>query len=461
MIETTKQEIERRFNEQQEYFRSGKTLGYQARKSLLKTLKAAIKKHESKLIEALNKDLGKSEFEAYSNEIGILYKEINHSLKHLRRSMRPRNITPDLHLLPGSARIQKEPYGVTLIIAPWNYPVQLQLSPLIGAFAAGNTAILKPSELSSATAQSLTDMVKDCFDPKALCVINGGIETTSSLLGLPVDYIFFTGSVPVGKIVMKAASKRLTPITLELGGKSPVFVTPSAKLDTAAKRIAWGKYNNTGQTCVAPDYALVHRSVYDEFVDKLKKTVALFYGTNPLQSPDYGRIINQRHFDRLAEMMTPELALFGGERDRESLFIAPTAYGPVDWSHPLMADEIFGPLLPILIYDDLDQAIKEVPNRPKPLALYVFSQDKQEIKKIDRSISFGGGGINCTVLHVASTKLPFGGVGSSGMGHYHGESSFQVFSHTKSMLKQPTLLDLGLAYPHKRISLKMVKRVLR
>jgi len=443
-------------------FRKGITFPYSLRKQLLKDLYRGIQKHEESLLKALNEDLGKSEFEAFSNEIGIVYKEISHSLKHLRRWMRAKRVyPPDLHLLPGKARILREPYGVSLIIAPWNYPVQLLLSPMIGALAGGNTIILKPSELAPACSKALTDMIHDTFSDEIAEVINGGPEETTALLNLPVDHIFFTGSVPVGKIVMTQAAKRLTPVTLELGGKSPAIITPSAKLDTAARRIAWGKYNNTGQTCVAPDYVLVHRSIYQDFVNHLKSTVQQFYGEDPKSNSDLGRIINQRHFDRLSALMTREDLLFGGERDAEDLYIAPSAYGPVDWEHPLMEDEIFGPLLPIMVYEDLDQAIAMVRERPKPLALYVFSEDSHEIREVTTRISFGGGGINTTVLHVASSKLPFGGVGPSGMGDYHGEASFRAFTHQKSLLSQPAWPDMGLTYPHKKISLKLIRKVLR
>lgn len=445
-----------------EGFRSGRTLPYAQRKQLLNDLYKGLQKHEDNLLEALRKDLRKSSFEAFSNELGILYREISHSLKHLRRWMKPKRLNlPDLHLLPGKARILREPYGVCLILAPWNYPVQLLISPLIGAIAGGNTAILKPSELAPESSKALKAMISDTFDDTLVEVMEGEQETSSRLLDLPVDHIFFTGSVPVGKIVMAQAAKRLTPVTLELGGKSPAIVCESAKLDIAARRIAWGKYNNTGQTCVAPDYVLVQKSVYGEFVKELEKSVQLFYGENPQQSDDMGRIINRRHFERLSALMTTEDLLFGGEQDLEELYIAPSAYGPVGWDHPLMQDEIFGPLLPILVFEDLDEAIAMVRNRPKPLALYVFSKNRHEIMECTTRLSFGGGGINTTILHVASSKLPFGGVGPSGMGDYHGYASFQAFTHQKSLLSQPIRPDLGLAYPHKKISMKMIRRVLR
>lgn len=442
-------------------FSQGKTRSMGSRKSLLNDLYRAVKAYEAPLMQALAEDLGKSDFEGFSNEIGIVYNEISHSRRRLRRWMRPRRVVPDLHILPGKGQVIREPFGTCLIIAPWNFPVQLLLSPLIGALAAGNTVILKPSELSRSTAKVLTEMIEEYFDPALVAVVNGGPEVTTALLQLPLDYIFFTGSVPVGKIVMEAAAKQLIPLTLELGGKSPAIVTPSADLEPSVRRLAMGKFLNAGQVCVAPDYALVHRSVYPRFLELLKKTVREFYGEIPRDSGQFGRIINQRHFDRICAMLTPKDCLFGGETDREQRYIAPSAYGPLDWNHPLMEDEIFGPVLPIILYDDLDKTIEQIRSRPKPLALYVFSRNKEEIGRVTGGISFGGGGINTTILHVASSKLPFGGVGPSGIGRYHGEHSFDCFSHQKSLLKQPTRPDLGLAYPHKSIPLKLVKKILK
>jgi len=443
-------------------FRRGETLPYSRRKQLLKDLYRGIQKHEAQLLEALHKDLRKSEFEAFSNEIGILYKEISHCLKHLRRWMRPKRVCPpDLHLLPGKARIIREPYGVSLIMSPWNYPVQLLLSPLIGALAGGNTVILKPSELAPACSAAMAAMIAETFDEDIVEVMEGDVELSVALLDLPVDHIFFTGSVPVGKKVMAQAAKRLTPLTLELGGKSPAIVCPSAKIDTAARRIAWGKYNNTGQTCVAPDYVLVQKEIYQPFVQELEEAVKLFYGENPQKSSDMGRIINPSHFDRLTALMTTDDLLFGGQTDREDLYMAPSAYGPVNWDHPLMQDEIFGPLLPIIVFEDLDEAIAMVRERSKPLALYVFSRKKHEIMECTTRLSFGGGAINTTILQVASSKLPFGGVGPSGMGDYHGYASFQAFTHQKSLLSQPNRPDLGLAYPHKKVSMGLIRKILR
>jgi aldehyde dehydrogenase (NAD+) len=342
-----------------------------------------------------------------------VYQEISHALKRLRRWMRPVRVIPDLHLLPGTARIESEPYGSALILAPWNYPFQLLFSPLVAALAAGNTAAVKPSELAPATAEVARAIVEDCFEPDYVALVAGGVEESTALLALDWDHIFFTGSVPVGRIVMRAAAERLTPVTLELGGKSPCFVTASAAPRQAARRVAWGKYNNAGQTCVAPDYVLVHASVREAFLAELRSAVDEFYGGDPKSSPEYARIINDRHFGRLAALIDRERLVFGGGTDPERRYIEPSAFFPVDWDHPLMADEIFGPLLPILEYEDLEDAMRRIADRPKPLALYVFSGSRSERNRILQELPAGGACENDVVLHVASSKLPFGGVGPS------------------------------------------------
>ncbi len=446
--------------QQLSHFRSGATRSLKYRKAMLKQLYDAIQVFEPEILAALYKDLHKSEFEAYSNEIGLVYTEIRHAIHHLRKWSKRQHVKVDLHLLPGRAWTAPEPYGTTLIIAPWNYPFQLLFSPLVGALAAGNTAILKPSELATHTVDVVTRMISQYFPPESLSVVNGGVLETTALLDLDFDYIFFTGSVSVGKIVMQAAAKRLTPLTLELGGKSPAIVDASANLKTTAEKIIWGKFNNAGQTCVAPDYVLVHASIKNSLITQMKKAILTFYGEDPQQSPDYARIIHPKHFDRLLALMKLQDITFGGSHQREDLYIAPTILGNSRWEDPIMQDEIFGPLLPILIYNDLDQAIQEVNAHPKPLALYIFSRNKHHQQKILQNISFGGGGINNTLLHVASVYLPFGGVGSSGTGQYHGKASFDTFSHYKTILSQPATFDSGLAYPHKKISLKLLRKFL-
>lgn len=446
---------------QKDYFFSGSTKNIKFRISMLKKLYNTIKEFEGQIIEALYKDLHKSEFESYSNEIGIIYGEIRHLIKHIKKWSKKKKLKKEIYLQPSKAFIKPEPYGVTLIIAPWNYPFQLLFAPLIGAIAAGNTAIIKPSELSKHTAKVITNMVEQNFSPEFIKVINGGVEETATLLDLPVDYIFFTGSVPVGKIVMRAASKRLIPLTLELGGKSPVFVDESSHLPMAAKRITWGKFNNAGQTCVAPDYILVDENVKDKLIDELKKSISVFYSENIKDNPNFGRIISDKHFDRLKDLLDGVNIVFGGEYDKHSRYIAPTIIDNVKWEDKIMDDEIFGPLLPIISYTNLDDAIAMVNSRPKPLSLYIFSKNKKNIQKISSSISYGGGGVNNTLLHVASSTIPFGGVGESGMGNYHGVMSFKTFSHYKSILCMPAKFDLGLNYPNKHISMKMLRKIMK
>lgn len=446
---------------QRSFYGSGATRRREYREGALRLLYASIRKHEGAVLAALKKDLGKSEFEAFSNEIGLVYMEITHALRHLRSWMRPTFVLPDLHLLPGLARVEREPYGSSLIIAPWNYPFQLLFSPLVAALAAGNTAAAKPSELAPATAEVARAIVEDCFEREYVALVPGGVEETTALLKLDWDHIFFTGSVPVGKIVMRAAAEHLTPITLELGGKSPCFVTASADPRLAARRVAWGKFNNAGQTCVAPDYALVHSSIREAFLSELRSAVDEFYSGDPKSSPEYARIATDRHFARLAALIDRETLVFGGDADPAERFIEPSAFHPASWDHPLMADEIFGPLLPVLEYDDLEDAIDKVASRPKPLALYVFSRSRSERRRIIGRLPSGGACENDVVVHVASTRLPFGGVGPSGTGSYHGRAGFEAFSHRKSVYVRPFGLDLPLAYPHRHIGLKLLRKIMR
>lgn len=445
---------------QRGHFRSGATRSISYRKAMLKQLYDAIQSFEKKILKALYQDLHKSEFEAYSNEVGLVYAEIRHAIRNLRRWTKKRSLKVDLHLFPAKACACPEPYGTVLIMAPWNYPFQLLFSPLVGALSAGNTAVLKPSELAPATAEVMSQMVAEFFPPEVLTVVKGGVPEATALLDLNFDYIFFTGSVPVGKIVANAAAKRLIPHTLELGGKSPVFVDQTANLKVAAEKIVWGKFNNAGQTCVAPDYLLVHTSVKDRLIKEMKEAIHRFYGEDVQKSGDYGRIINERHFERLLNLIEKSKVVEGGTYDKKDRYIAPTILDKVEWEDKVMYDEIFGPILPILEYKDLKKAMEEVNHHPKPLALYVFSRDKKTQHDITRYISFGGGGINQTLLHVASVNLPFGGVGPSGSGQYHGKASFDTFSHYKTLLSQPSSLDPGLAYPHKKIPLKWLRKIL-
>ncbi|GAB6088557.1 aldehyde dehydrogenase [Spirochaeta dissipatitropha] len=446
---------------QGEFFSSGRTRSPNFRIAMLKQLLNAIKRYENDFLAALAADLGKSEFEAYSNEIGLVYSEIRLMMRRLRRWSMPRFVRPDLHLLPSSAWVQPEPYGSALIIGPWNYPMQLLFMPFVGAIAAGNTAVLKPSELAVATAEVTTRLIEETFPQEYVAVVQGGPEESQALIDQAFDYLFFTGSVPVGRKVMAAAAPHLTPVTLELGGKSPAFVTSEADIETAARRIAWGKFNNAGQTCVAPDYVLVDRKVSSKFLTALEASIREFYGEDARSSENYGRIINERNFLRLQDILNASEILSGGAVNHQERYMEPSILYPADWDSESMKDEIFGPLLPVIEYDDLNEAAAEVRSRPRPLALYVFSNSKKEQRWLTSTLPFGGGAINTTILHVASHRLPFGGIGNSGMGAYHGKASFDTFTHLKAVLRQPLRPDIKLAYPHRHISMKLLRRLLR
>ncbi len=446
---------------QRDFYRSKATRSRGFREGALKVLYGAVRRRERDILDALRADLGKSEFEAFSNEIGIVYLEISYALRNLGRWMKPRRVVPDLHLLPGRARVESEPYGSTLIVAPWNYPFQLVFSPLVAAIAAGNTAVVKPSEMAGRTAEVSKAIIEECFERDFVAAVLGGVEETTELLKLDWDHLFFTGSVPVGKAVMKAAADKLTPLTLELGGKSPAVVAADADLQLAARRIAWGKYNNAGQTCVAPDYVLVDERVRDAFIGELRKAVAEFYGGDAASSPEYARIATVRHFDRLTALIDRDKLLFGGGADRETRFIEPSAFLLENWDHPLMADEIFGPLLPIIAYRDLEETVEEVARRPKPLAAYIFSRSRVLRRRVIHDLPSGGACENDVVVHVASSKLPFGGVGPSGTGSYHGKAGFDAFSHRKSVYERHLGIDLPLAYPHKHVDMALIRRVMR
>ncbi|MDR6553909.1 aldehyde dehydrogenase (NAD+) [Paenibacillus qinlingensis] len=445
--------------QQKKYYHTGATRGLDFRLAQLRKLKQAIVDRESEIIQALRTDLNKSEKEAYAFEISIVYQEIAHVIKHLKRWMKPKKVkTPMTHSGSRSYMIP-EPLGAALIIAPWNYPFMLAFDPLVGAIAAGNTVVLKPSELAPAVSAVMTSLLRATFEPQYIAVVEGGVEASSELLEQPFDKIFFTGSVAVGKIVMEAASKRLTRVTLELGGKSPCIVHHDAQLKLAAQRIAFGKYSNAGQTCVAPDYLLVHRSVEDKLLAYLQEAIQSFYGDKPLLSPEYGKIISRRHYERLQHFMKDGKVVIGGDANDQTLQIEPTVLEAVTWDMPVMQEEIFGPILPILTYDSLDEVVGLIQARPKPLALYVFSEDKKVQDALLERISFGGGCVNDTLMHFGSTHLPVGGVGESGMGSYHGEMSFHIFSHMKSILKQTTMFDIPFRYPSSKMGLKIIRRL--
>ncbi|HDV5917512.1 TPA: aldehyde dehydrogenase, partial [Staphylococcus aureus] len=429
------------------------------RKEQLKKLSKAIKSYESDILEALYTDLGKNKVEAYATEIGITLKSIKNARKELKNWTKTKNVDTPLYLFPTKSYIKKEPYGTVLIIAPFNYPFQLVFEPLIGAIAAGNTAIIKPSELTPNVARVIKRLINETFDANYIEVIEGGIEETQTLIHLPFDYVFFTGSENVGKIVYQAASENLVPVTLEMGGKSPVIVDETANIKVASERICFGKFTNAGQTCVAPDYILVHESVKDDLITALSKTLREFYGQNIQQSPDYGRIVNLKHYHRLTSLLNSAQMniVFGGHSDEDERYIEPTLLDHVTNDSAIMQEEIFGPILPILTYQSLDEAIAFIHQRPKPLSLYLFSEDENATQRVINELSFGGGAINDTLMHLANPKLPFGGVGASGMGRYHGKYSFDTFTHEKSYIFKSTRLESGVHLPPYKGKFKYIK----
>lgn len=463
MSELTAQSVEQMLAGHSQWFHSGATKEFSFRLRQLQKLKDAIRRNEAKIIAALHQDLRKSEFEAYATEIGFTLDSIGYMMKHLKRWMKPVKVKSPLHIFPAKSRILSEPYGTVLIIGPFNYPFQLLIEPLIGAIAAGNCAVLKPSESTPAISTVIEEMIRETFEPSYIRVIQGEKEATNLLIHAKFDYIFFTGSVPVGKIVMEAAAKNLVPVTLELGGKSPVIVDKSANLEIAAKRIIWGKLINVGQTCIAPDYLLVHSDVASQLITLMKHYIQEFYGQDAQRNPDYGRIVNDRQLRRIAGMIQRDQSkvIMGGTVVPEDLYIEPTLLYPADWKDAAMEDEIFGPVLPIMEYTRLDEAIRSINERPKPLALYLFTEDKQVEQEVLARVSFGGGCINDTITHVASTHLPFGGVGGSGIGGYHGRHSFDLFSHSKSIVIRGTKLDLGVVYPPYGNKVKLARRLLK
>ncbi|MDF2628517.1 MAG: aldehyde dehydrogenase family protein [Symbiobacteriaceae bacterium] len=447
--------------EQDEYFHSGATQPYPFRLDQLRRLKAAIAANEDRILEALRTDLRKPAFEAFIAEVGFLYAEINHTIKHLDGWMKPRRVGTPLQLMPSRSAIYSEPRGRVLIIGTWNYPFQLIMAPRVGAIAAGNVAVLKPSELAPATASVLSDLIGKTFPRKYVAVVEGGVQTSQALLARRWDYIFFTGGGHVGRAVARAAAEHLTPITLELGGKSPCIVEGDADLDLAARRIVWGKFLNAGQTCVAPDYLLVHRSVRDQLLRRMADRIRTVYGDDPAASPDYARIITERHFDRLAGLLPGANIVTGGRMNRADRYIEPTIVEGVALDHPAMADEIFGPILPVFAYDSLDEALHIIRQRPNPLALYLFTRSRSTEEKVIRTVPFGGGCINDTMMHLSNPDLPFGGRGGSGMGAYHGRHSFDTFSHHKSVVRSAGWLDPKLRYQPYAGKLSLIKRFFR
>ena len=448
---------------QREYLSNTGTISVDKRIDNLKKLKNVIKKYEDEIIDALNKDLGKHIFEAYSNEVGFVYGSIDFAIKNLKSWTKVKKVKNDAAQLPGKSYIYKSPYGAVLIIGPYNYPFQLTIEPLIGAIAGGNTVILKPSEYATATETMVEKIIKETFEEEYIAVITGDYKVNSELLDLQFDYIFFTGSVNVGKIVMEKASKHLTPVTLELGGKSPVIVDNTANLKISAKRILWGKLTNAGQTCVAPDYVLAHEYIYEELIDEFKNTIKEFYGEDIKSNKEFCRIINERHMNRLNNILEQdrEKIVVGGDVDFDQRYISPTILRDVTLDDSVMSDEIFGPILPVIKYKDMEDLKYYISKHKNPLALYVFSEDEDFCEDVITRFSFGGGCVNDTISHVASAHLPFGGVGTSGMGNYHGKASFDTFTHTKSIVKKSTKIDLKLVFPPYKEKVNLIKKVMK
>ena len=455
------QRIREIIQKQRVFFSTHRTKDVYFRLEALKKLQKTVNEYEGKLSQALWDDVRKSPYESYLTEIGWVKKELSYHLQHLKKWVKPKRVkTSILHFI-ASSYIYPEPYGVVLIIAPWNYPFYLLFMPFIGAASAGNCVVLKPSNHSPHTSAVIKEMIAKTFDQEYVSIFQGGREVNQALWEEKFDHILYTGNPPLGKMVMEAASKHLTPVTLELGGKSPCIVDKEAKIDLAARRIAWGKFMNAGQTCVAPDYLLVDREVKSQFLEAMKKSITRFFGENPEESPDFPRIINDRHFERLCELMKAGSVIIGGKTNRETRYIAPTIIENITSDDPIMQEEIFGPLFPVLEYETLAEAISFINSRPKPLALYFFSENKKKQKMIINQTSFGGGCINDTIAHLGSLHLPYGGVGYSGMGAYHGKVSFDTFSHRKSILKKSNFLDISVRYAPYEGKMKMLKLFLK
>lgn len=437
-------------NSQKEFFSTGATLSIDTRIDYLKKLKRIVEKYEKDICNALTIDLGKSEYEGFMCEVGLVLTEISYMIKHTKKFAKEKRVHTPLSQFASRSFKKPSPYGNVLIMSPWNYPFLLTIDPLVDAIAAGNTAIVKPSAYSPATSSIIEKIITECFPSEYVAVVTGGRKENSSLLEQKFDLIFFTGSQNVGKEVLRHASENLTPAVLELGGKSPCIIDASAKIKLAAKRIVFGKYVNCGQTCVAPDYILCDKSIKDELVAEIIKQVKLQYGETPLSNPDYGKIINEKHFDRISSLIDESKVVLGGKSNRKTLQIEPTVMDNVTWEDSVMGEEIFGPILPILTFDTLDEVCAMLSDKQKPLALYYFSENKNNIKQILNRCSFGGGCVNDTIIHLATNEMGFGGVGESGMGSYHGKDGFDTFSHYKSIVDKKTWIDLPMRYqPYK------------
>ncbi|AVQ44583.1 aldehyde dehydrogenase [Clostridium botulinum] len=446
---------------QKSFFEKGYTKDINFRIEALKKLKHNIKMNETNIFKALKIDLNKSEFETFITEIGIVYDEINGAIKNIKKWSKSKKVKTSITNFLASSYIYNEPYGVALIMSPWNYPFQLIMAPLVGAISAGNCVLLKPSELAVETEKIIVKIIKETFSDEYIGVVTGGVKESEALLKEKFDYIFYTGGINVGKIVMRAAAENLTPITLELGGKSPCIVDKDANIDLAAKRITWGKFLNAGQTCVAPDYLVVHRNIKEKLISSIENYIIEFFGENAFESEEYPRIINERHFKRLEGYLKEGKIVSGGKTDISNLYIEPTIIEGINFKNRIMEEEIFGPIFPVIEFEDIDEVIDIIKNNPKPLALYYFSEDKEKQEFIIKNISFGGGCINDTIMHLSTSTLPFGGVGSSGMGSYHGRVSFETFSHKKSILKKSNLVDIKIRYAPFKGKINLAKKLFK
>lgn len=459
----TSKDVETMIDRQHDFYFSGATRSVEFRKDMLNRLKDSIQTHEEEIEQALYQDLRKNSFESYVTEIGFVLSSIGHMLKHLDEWMEPVVAKTPMYLQPGKSYVVREPYGSVLVIGPFNYPFQLVMEPIVGAIAAGNCIVAKPSEAAPNTAAVVRKILEEQFPPEYVRVVEGAKEETSALIHAPFDSIFFTGSVAVGKIVMKAASERLTPVTLELGGKSPAIVDQTANLKIAAERIVWGKFSNAGQTCVAPDYVVAHKTIKEPLLNEIKKAIRRFYGKDASTSKDYGRIINDKQFDRLQAILQQEQhhIIAGGNTDKADLYIEPTVLNGVHFGSPSMEDELFGPILPVLEYGNLGALLHQIRKMPKPLAGYMFTENEEAAEYFTEQLPFGGGCINDTISHVGNIHLPFGGVGSSGLGNYHGKASFDVFTHEKAMMNRSTAIPMRAAFPPYGNKLKFIKPLIR
>ncbi len=447
---------------QKKFFELGKTMPVEFRVKMLMKLRCAVKKYEAEINDALKKDLGKSHFEGFMCETGLTLTEISYMIKNVKRFARKKTVLTPLPQFASHSYTLATPYGNTLIMSPWNYPFLLTIEPLADAIAAGNTAIVKPSAYSPATSEIINKIISEIYPPEYVAVVTGGRKENSELLSKKFDFIFFTGSSTVGKEVLRRSAENLTPCVLELGGKSPCIVDSSAKLRLAAKRIVFGKYLNCGQTCVAPDYILCDRSVKDELLSEIKAQIEKQFGRSPLSNPNYGKIVNEKHFDRLTSLIDSNKIYCGGKTNRDTLQIEPTVLDNVTWDDTVMQEEIFGPVLPVLTFDNFAEVFSLVGGREKPLALYIFSENKEHIRKVTSRCRFGGGCVNDTVIHLATSEMGFGGVGESGMGSYHGKAGFDAFSHTKSIVDKKTWIDLPMRYqPYKKLNEKLLHMFLK